>query len=100
MGGGSGKAGDSLVDFLDGGDADSIGDSDEEGTTGPYGRAAVKLEEKQGVQQTSSSAGAATLQCYPCKSCPVSCITGFSQLGCCQVQGKQGPQAAPGTKRG
>lgn len=55
MMGGSGKAGDSLVDFMNEGDGDSIGDSDEEGHTGPAGRAAVKLEEKQGAQQTSGA---------------------------------------------
>ena len=67
MGGGSGKAGDSLVDFMDGGDGHSTEDSDEEGTAGPGGRAAVKLPGKQGLQQTSG-AGASISQCCPCKS--------------------------------
>ena len=92
MGGGSGKAGDSLVDFMDGGDGDSMGGSDEEGTAGPYGRAAVKLEEKQGAQQTLG-AGAALPQCCLSKSSPLGCITDCSGL---LPTGKAGPTAGPG----
>ena len=80
IGGGSSKAGDSLVDFMDGGDGDSIGDSDEEGTAGPGRRAAVKLEAKQGVQQTSG-AGASMSQCCPCISCPLGLYHRLFQAG-------------------
>ena len=97
MGGGSGKAGDSLVDFMDGGDGDSIADSDEEGTTGPARRAAVKLEENQGAQQTLG-AGAATSQCCPCASCPLGCIHRLFWAAA-MVKGKQGPQQALGAGR-
>ena len=94
---GSGKAGDSLVDFMDGGDGDGIGDSDEEGTAGPGGRAAVKLEEKQGAQQMSG-AGAALSRCCPCRSCSLGRITGYPKLGCCPAEGAAGFTAGAGRR--